>query len=157
MQKKVIIDIMTIPYDGHSALWHWKGSGLAEQSIEEFARTIKQWAPHVKHVFVKTSDGSDWMGVYDSGPLAINGVADVERWVQVLESNGLTFHAWCVPKGQDIIAEADIIIQTCNVKGVKSMILDIEPYKGFWEVGRSPIKPFMTRVRRGVGACFISA
>lgn len=142
------------PYDGKLALWHWKGSSVAEQTIDEFARTLKQWAPHVKQVFVKTSDGSDWMGKYDSGELAINGSDDIARWVQVLESHGLEFHAWCVPKGADIIAEADIIIAASSVEGVRSMILDIEPYPGFWEVGRTPIKPFMTRIRRGVGGKF---
>lgn len=143
----------TTPYDGKVALWHWKGSSVLEKTIEEFARTIKQWAPHVKQVFVKTTDGTDWMGVYDTPPnaLAINGPESIERWVQVLESNGLEFHAWCVPKGKNVNAEADLIIETCNIPGVRSMILDVEPYRGFWEGGREAIRPFMMRVRRGVG------
>lgn len=142
------------PYDDKVGLWHWKGSSVSERTIEEFARTIRKWAPHVRMVFVKTSDGSDWMGQYDSGPLAINGPEDIERWVQVLQSNDLEFHAWCVPKGQDINAEADLIIETCAVPGVKSMVLDIEPYRGFWEVGNEPIRPFAMRLRRGIGAGF---
>jgi murein DD-endopeptidase MepM/ murein hydrolase activator NlpD len=142
------------PYDKKPGIWHWKGSSVAEQTIEALARTIRKWAPHVKMVFVKTSDGSDWMGKYDSGQLAINGPEDVARWVEVLASNGLEFHAWCVPKGRDVNAEADIIIETCAVDGVKSMVLDIEPYAGFWEVGREPIRPFIQRVRRGIGGGF---
>ncbi len=146
---------MSTPYDGKVALWHWKGTSVSENTIEEFVRTIKQWAPHVTQVWVKTSDGDDWMGRYDSDPeLAINGPSDIARWVRVLEANGMEFHAWCVPKGVNVNAEADIIIQTCNVPGVRSMILDVEPYSGFWQGGRDAIRPFMVRVRRGVGGRF---
>src|SRR5690606_24786913 len=119
---------MSTPYDGKVALWQWKSSSVLEKTIEEFVRTIKQWAPHVRQVWVKTSDGSDWMGKYDDArsPLAINGPDSIARWVQVLEANGLEFHAWCVPKGKDVNAEADLITQTCNIPGVRSMILDVE-------------------------------
>lgn len=146
---------MPTPYDGKVALWHWKGSSVSEATIEEFARTIRQWAPHVKQVWVKTSDGSDWMGRFDTKKsMSIEGPDSIARWVQVLEANGLEFHAWCVPKGQNVIAEADIIIETCNVVGVRSLILDVEPYQGFWQGGREAIRPFMTRLRRGVGGRF---
>lgn len=147
---------MSTPYDGKVALWQWKSSSVLEKTIEEFVRTIKQWAPHVRQVWVKTSDGSDWMGKYDDArsPLAINGPDSIARWVQVLEANGLEFHAWCVPKGKDVNAEADLITQTCNIPGVRSMILDVEPYRGFWEGGREAIRPFMVRLRRGVGGKF---
>lgn len=145
---------MTTPYDDKVAIWHWKGTSVAEQSIEAFVRTLKQWAPYVKQVFVKTSDGSDWMGQYDSGALAINGPDRIREWVQVLEANGMEFHAWAVVKGVDVVAEADLIIAAANVQGVKSMILDVEPHPGFWQGGRDPIRPFMIRVRRGVGGNF---
>ncbi len=146
---------MSTPYDGKVALWHWKGSSVSEDTIEDLARTIRQWSPHVKQIWVKTTDGTDWMGRFDSdNPLAITGPAAIARWAQVLEANGLELHAWCVPKGQDVVAEADLIIETCNVPGVRSMILDIEPYQGFWSGGRENIRPFMTRLRRGVGGRF---
>ncbi len=145
---------MTTPYDDKIALWHWKGSSVAEQSIEDFVRTLRQWAPYVKQLFVKTSDGSDWMGKYDNSPLAIHGPATIQRWVQVLEANDMEFHAWAVPKGVDVVAEADLIIAAANVKGVRSVILDIEPHPGFWQGGKDPIRPFMVRVRRGVGGDF---
>jgi murein DD-endopeptidase MepM/ murein hydrolase activator NlpD len=146
---------MSTPYDGKVALWHWKGSSVVEESVEDLARTIRQWAPHVKQVWVKTSDGTDWMSKYEPGdPMAINGPASIAHWVQVLEANGLEFHAWCVPKGKDVNAEADLIIQTCLVAGVRSMILDVEPYRGFWEGGREAVRPFMVRLRRGVGGKF---
>jgi murein DD-endopeptidase MepM/ murein hydrolase activator NlpD len=145
---------MATPYDDKVAVWHWKGDSLAEKTIEEFVRTLKQWAPHVKQVWVKTSDGSDWMSRWDKSAMAISGPDAIRRWVQVLEANGMEFHAWCVPKGIDIEAETNLIIAACTVQGVKSMILDVEPYAGFWRVGKDPIRPYMTRIRRGVGGLF---
>lgn len=142
-------------YDGKVGIWHWKGDSLAEKTIEEFVRNLKRFTPHVTQVFVKTSDGSDWMGRFDSNAdMKISGTDAIKRWVQILEANGLEFHAWCVPKGQNINAETDLIIQTCQVAGVKSMVLDVEPYTGFWRMGKDPIRPFMTRIRRGVGGRF---
>ncbi len=140
---------MATPYDGKIAVWHWKGNSVVEDSIQGLCNTLKAQAPNVKQIWVKTSDGSQWQGVYDTDrALAIDGRDSVKRWVQALEANNLEFHAWCVPKGRDVEAEADIIIQTCQIPGVRSMILDIEPYAGFWEGGRDAIRPFMTRIRR---------
>ena len=139
------------PYDGKVALWHWKGQGLPETTIEQFAANIKLFAPNVKQIWVKTSDGSNWMGDFDNSAMAIRGVQDVARWVSVLQQYDLEFHAWCVPKGLEIAAEASIIGAVCNVPGVESMILDVEPYAGFWQGGSAAIRPFMTQLRRLVG------
>ncbi|NJS15688.1 MAG: hypothetical protein HC788_15220 [Sphingopyxis sp.] len=49
------------PYDGKVAVWHWKGESLPEKTIEEYVANLKRRAPNVKMVFVKTSDGADWM------------------------------------------------------------------------------------------------
>ena len=76
------------------AVWHWKGEGISESSIDEFARNLKRFAPNVNQVWVKTSDGSDWMGKFDDSSLAISGPQSVDRWVQVLNQHGLEFHAW---------------------------------------------------------------
>lgn len=146
---------MTTPYHGKTYVWHWKGDSLAEQTIEAVARTLKQWAPNLKGVFVKTSDGSEWMGKYDTDPqLRIDGTASIARWVQVLGANNLEFHAWSVAKGVDTVAEADLIVQAALVPGVKSMIIDVEAHPGFWRGKKEDIKPFMTRIRRGVGGSF---
>ncbi len=143
---------MTTPYDGQVGIWHWKGDSLPADSIEDAVRTLRQFAPHVSMLLLKTTDGSDWMARFDKkNALAISGPTSITQWVQVLEANNMTFHAWCVPKGENIEAEADLIIETANTPGVKSLILDIEPYAGFWRAGRDPIRPFMTRIRRGIG------
>lgn len=146
---------MATPYDGKVGIWHWKGDSIAEDSIEALCRTIKKWAPAITQVWVKTSDGEYWQGKFDTDRnLAIDGLASVDKWVRILDSFGLEFHAWAVVKGQNIAEEADRIIEVCNRPGVRSMVLDVEPYSGFWTAGREPIRPFMTRIRRGIGGRF---
>lgn len=146
---------MATPYDGKVAVWHWKGDSVAEETVQDIANTLKKWAPHVKQVWVKTSDGENWQGEFDRDrDLAIDNASSVAKWVRALEQNGLEFHAWAVVKGRNIEKEADRIIEVCNVPGVRSMVLDVEPYAGFWTVGKDPIRPLMTRIRRGVGGRF---
>jgi murein DD-endopeptidase MepM/ murein hydrolase activator NlpD/uncharacterized protein YraI len=144
------------PYDGAVAVWHWKGSSIPEKSIEEFVSNLRRVAPRVKQVWVKTSDGVNWQGRFDpnGGNMAINGVADVERWVRVLAASGLEFHAWCVPQGLNIDAETALINAVCRVPGVRSMILDVEPYAGFWQGGKEAVRPFMLKVRQAIGGRF---
>ncbi len=143
------------PYDNKIAVWHHKGQAVAEQSIDELAQTIRRNAPAVSQVFVKTSDGSDWMGKYDNkSAMAIDGPAAISRWVTTLQKYGLEFHAWCVPKGANIDAEAAIIIQACQIPGVRSMILDVEPYRGFWQGGKQSVRPLMTKVRAALPGAF---
>jgi len=148
------------PYDGKVAIWHWRGDSIGESSIDQVAQTIKTNAPHVKALFVKTSDytastGPQWMGYWDSKRnLAIDGPSSIDRWVTTLAKYNLEFHAWCVPRGADINAETNLIIQACQRPGVKSMILDVEPYDGFWLGGRAAIRPFMTRIRRALPGSF---
>ncbi len=145
---------MPTPYDNRIALWHWKGDSLAEHTVDDLAQTIKRWAPVVTAVIVKTSDGSDWQGAYDQSALAINGPDSVDRWVKTLTPYGIDFHAWCVPKGVDIPGESHKIIQVCTRPGVKSMILDVEPYRGFYQGARETIRPLLTAVRAAIPGNF---
>jgi murein DD-endopeptidase MepM/ murein hydrolase activator NlpD/uncharacterized protein YraI len=144
----------TTPYDGKVAVWHWKGSSISETSIEQFVANLKSRAPNVKQVWVKTSDGTEWMSEYDDSALAISGPADVDRWVNILEANGMEFHAWCVPQGLDVDRETALINSVCLRPGVKSMILDVEPYAGFWQGGATGIRPYMLKIRQAVGSRF---
>jgi murein DD-endopeptidase MepM/ murein hydrolase activator NlpD len=146
---------MPTPYDNRIILWQWKGDSLSENTIDDLAQTIKRWAPVVSAVVVKTSDGSDWQGVYDQSPtMAINGPDSVDHWVQTLAKYSIDFHAWCVPKGVDITAESQKIIQVCTRPGVRSMILDVEPYRGFYQGGRETVRPLMTAVRSAIPGSF---
>lgn len=142
------------PYDGKTAVWHWRGDSLPERTLDEFVANLKQRAPNVRQIWVKTSDGTSFQGAFDRSEMAIDGVADVDRWVATLERAGLEFHAWCVPNGLDIEREVAVIAEVCRRPGVKSMILDIEPYAGFWQGGREAIRPFMVRLRQLIGGRF---
>lgn len=143
------------PYDGAIGMWHWKGSSIPERSIDEFITNMKRRAPNVKHIWVKFADGNAWQGDFDdNSDLAINGPSDIDRWVQKLEANGMSFHGWIVMKGVDPDGEAQRIIETAQRPGVKSVILDVEPYDGYWEVGPEPIRPMMTKIRQTIGGGF---
>lgn len=148
------------PYDNKVAGWHWKGDSVQENTIDEFARNLRRNASNMTMVFVKTSDygqtvGAQWQGYWDNKrALAIDGPTSIDRWVTALGQVGLEFHAWCVPIGKDVNAEANLIIQACQRPGVRSMILDVEPFEGYWEGGQAAIRPFMTRIRRALPGNF---
>ena len=57
--------MMSTPYDGKIGLWHFKGEAIGENSIQELADTIKNWAPASDAIWVKTSDGDAWEGEFD--------------------------------------------------------------------------------------------
>lgn len=140
------------PYDSKVCLWHWKGNELTETSIESVIANIRAEMPNINALFVKTNDGEEWMGTYDTpNELAINDTSSIDGWVEALENNGMEFHAWCIPKGTNIDAETDLIIQVCTHPGVKSMILDVEPYDGYWAGEKEQIRPYMSRIRDGIG------
>lgn len=142
------------PYDEKLAIWHWKGSSVPETSIEQLIQNIKRRAPNVKQIWVKTSDGAQWMGEYDDSALAINGPESVDRWVRALEANDMEFHAWCIPQGLDVEKETALIADVCQRPGVKSMIMDVEPYSGFWRGGATGVRPYMLKIRQAVGSHF---
>ncbi|NJL56107.1 peptidoglycan DD-metalloendopeptidase family protein [bacterium] len=143
------------PYDGAAGMWHWKGNSIPERNIDEFIANMKRRAPNVKHIWVKFADGNAWQGQFDdTSDMAVNGPADIDRWVSKLQQNGMSFHGWIVMKGVDPNGEAARIIETAQRPGVQSVILDVEPYAGYWEVGAEPIRPLMTEVRRVLGPAF---
>jgi len=143
------------PFDNKVGAWLVAGDQLGETSIDDLAQTILMYAPAVTQVWVKTSDGADWMAKYDSKKaMAIDGPAAIARWVNTLQKYGLEFHAWCVPHGTNITAEANVIVQACKVPGVRSMILDIEPYSGFYSGGQASIRPLMTRILSQIPGSF---
>jgi hypothetical protein len=148
---------MTIitPYDNKIAVWFHTGDSVAEQTIDQLAQTIRRYASAVSQVWVKTSDGGDWMGKYDSKTsMAITGPDAIRTWVMTLQRYGLEFHAWAVPRGLNVDAEASVILQACQVPGVRSMILDVEPYNGFFQGPREAIRPLMLKVRAGLPSAY---
>ncbi len=143
------------PYDGKIAVWLVHGDDVAEATIDDLAHTIRTYAPAVNAVWVKTNDGADWMSKYDKKQsMSIGGPADIDKWVNTLQKYGLEFHAWCVPRGIDLNAEAAIMTQVCQRPGVRSLILDVEPYQGFWTGGQAKIRPLMLQVRSALPGTF---
>ncbi len=141
------------PYDGKVAVWHWKGSAVSENTATEVLSNIKTRAPNVNQIWVKITNGTDWMGRFDSSAMAINGTESIDQWVTACQATDFEFHAWCVPQGLDVEGEAAILIEACTRAGVESLILDVEPYadEGYWKGGASKVRPFMLALRRGLG------
>ncbi len=148
---------MTV-YNGKVAVWYVHGRTVAENTIDEIIGVLQEYAPAVEAVWVKIGEANEWMGNIGRGDpkpdLAIRGVADIDRWVSKLAASNLEFHAWYIPKGINPTAEADLVVQACNRPGVRSLIMDVEPFTGYWVGGRSNVRPFMTRLRAGVPASF---
>ena len=142
------------PYDGKVAVWHWKGTTVSQNTATEVLNNIKQNAPSVNQIWVKVTSGSNWMGRYDSSAMAIDGTSSIDQWVIACQAAGMEFHAWCVPHGLNVEAEAAIIVEACTRPGVESLILDIEPYDDYWQGGSSAVRPFMLALRRGLGTRF---
>jgi len=118
---------MPTPFDQKIIWLHWMGGAVAEESIYELAQTVKGNTPNAAGIAIKTSNGVVWQGEYDvKAALAITGPEAIRAWVDELAANGLETHLWCVLQGRKIQEEADLVIQACNVPGVRSMILDIE-------------------------------
>ncbi|MEO1290027.1 MAG: peptidoglycan DD-metalloendopeptidase family protein [Chloroflexota bacterium] len=55
---------------------------------------------------------------------------------------------------EDTNPSVNVINAVCNRPGVKSMILDVEPYAGFWQGGEDGIRPYMLQIRRGIDRSF---
>ena len=124
---------MVTPYDGKVGLWHVSGGWVGEATIDDLVQNVKTSCPVADMIFVKTSNGNAWQGTNDSKPaMAINGPADIANWIGKLSAAGLEFHAWCVVTGMDVAGETAHIVQACQVPGIKSMVIDVEPYSGYW-------------------------
>jgi len=146
---------MPTPYDGKIGLWQWTGESVGESTIAQLAQTIKTQCPVADAVWVKTNDGNTWQGTYDDKKaMAISGPADIAKWVSALSAVGLEFHAWCVPIGVDVPGETARIVEACKVPGVKSMVLDVEPYTGFWKGTAQIATTLMQGVRAALGPNF---
>jgi murein DD-endopeptidase MepM/ murein hydrolase activator NlpD len=144
------------PYDGHIGMWHWQGGAVQESTIEQLVSNLKRRVSNVTQLFIKTSEGTSWQGEFDSKPnLAVNGPEDLTRWGEVLQRYGIALNAWCVPRGiGSIQEEARVMIETCNHPMVNSLILDVEPYQGYWDGTQAQIRELMIAVRRGIPADF---
>jgi murein DD-endopeptidase MepM/ murein hydrolase activator NlpD len=147
---------MPTPYDGKVAVWHVQGDWVpGVPDIQTLARNLKQQTPAVNAIFIKTSNGAQWQGRRDTKTaMEINGPDDIAKWVDVMTQNGIECHAWCVVEGLDIAAETSLIVQACRVPGIKSMILDVEPYQNYWKGTAQDVVQLMEGIRTQLGFAF---
>ena len=147
---------MSTPYDGKVGLWHVVGGWVGETSIDDLITNAKTACPTVDMIFVKTSNDVRWEGQIDTTKpaMAINGPADIATWISKLSAKGLEFHAWCVVTGLDIPNETSRIVQACSVPGVRSMVIDVEPYDGYWQGNAQAVAQLMSGVRSQLGPNF---
>ncbi|HEX5479495.1 MAG TPA: hypothetical protein VFY79_07215 [Dehalococcoidia bacterium] len=82
-------------------------------------------------IMLKTHDGLDWMSTFDAHPSAVTGPAQVSSLAHMYEARGVPFHAWCVVKGIDPVAEANMAADVLAA-GARSLTLDLEGGAGFW-------------------------
>ena len=143
-------------FAGRLALIYWTPRSVPETTIAQLADNIRGAWPNVNAILVKTNNGIGWQGAYDStNPnLAINSVADVQRWVTVLASRGLECHAWCVVRGNVVNQEIDRIGDICLNSGVKSMLLDLETGPSYFVGDQNAAQALAVGLRQRVGANF---
>jgi hypothetical protein len=143
-------------FNGRLALIYWTPRSVPETTIAQMADNIRAAWPNVNAILVKTNNGIGWQGAYDStNPnLAINSVADVQRWVTVLASRGLECHAWCVVRGNVVNQEIDRIGDICLNSGVKSMLLDLETGPSYFVGDQNAAQALAVGLRQRVGPNF---
>ncbi len=149
---------MTTPYDRTVGIVHWAGKAVSERTIDEIVATLVHETPNINAVYVKTSDGAEWQGVYDDPEnkhdLAILGPDDIVRWVRKLRAAGIDFHAWAVLKGEDVLMEARRVAAVCNVAGVRSMLLDVEVGSNYFTGGAHAARALIQQIRAQIPADF---
>lgn len=118
--------------------------------VWHYDKGLPELPANVTGVIVKSSDGVNWLADAREfpGPLDIKGPREVDEWRERIGQRELWL--WSVPKGSGNPFEAERIIQACLRPSVKGMVLDIEPFSGFWQGGREAVKPFMEHVRRAL-------
>lgn len=115
----------------HHRVWVWRFS--SDGSPAQIAANL---AGNGLGVMVKTHDGLDWMGKWDPNPSAVSGPQQVQALANFFENNGVPFHAWCVVRGTDPVAEAQMAASVL-ASGVRSLTLDLEGSAGFWAGSRA--------------------
>lgn len=146
---------MSTPYDGQLALWHWMGRAVAENSIGEVVDTLKAHVPNFNALWVKSSHGTAWQGINDNKPeMWIHGPEDLKKWIDIVGAADIATHAWCVPRGLSVEAEAQVIIEACNVDGLRSMLLDVEAGSSYFVGSADAASALIRKVRDGIPSDF---
>lgn len=154
---------MPTPYDHNILLVNFRGFTTPGATPAETAQIIRQKAPNVAGIMLKTSNGIAWQGAIpgDVNPKAITGTAKIKEWVDAFAAQNLEVHVWGVPRAKrqpgqtlssDLNAEAEKLVQAANVPGVKSLLIDVEIGNFYWLGTPDEARTLMSMVRSGVGA-----
>ena len=123
----------------HRALWIHQMDQLGEKTIEEAAATALQYAG-ADTLLLKVFDQSDYMSTYDTAPDAVSSIQKFHALQQRAESAGVTLLPWVVP-GNHTQAQVHGILAPSPV------IVDLEPYKGFWQDTPNSIVTYLSGLR----------
>ena len=144
---------MTTPFDGKLNWWHYRADSVAFDTRADFGAEVGKRTPAAAGVIVKVAHGHTWEGPKGSdSPIAIHGPDDVALWAGKLAAYDLDLHIWATPVGADPQREAMVVAQAANAPGVKSVILDVEPYAGFWQGDAAAAEQYMTTLLSSVSA-----
>ncbi|NDJ52297.1 MAG: peptidoglycan DD-metalloendopeptidase family protein [Chloroflexi bacterium] len=148
---------MSTPYDGKVHLWHVQGRWVSEPDIPTLVRNVRQRLSVPTGLWIKTVNADQWQGFFDTkSSMEINGPSDISRWGSELSRNNIDLHVWTIPEDDNLQREIEITIQSAQVPGVKSLILDVEPFDGqnYWNGSPQDVRTFMTALRSALGDDF---
>ena len=97
-------------------------------------------------VAVKAMDGADWMGAFDKNPDAVNTLQDCIDRVGQFNQAGLAVDYWVNPTEatwQGAVNQYAMIAE----KTPGRLILDLEPYQGFWGAEDRNVDAFLAELR----------
>lgn len=93
-------------------------------------------------VAVKALDGATWMSAFDTSSDAISGLPALQSWLASFNQHGLAMDVWVVPT-KDAWEQALPLYAELMDRLPGRMILDLEPYQGFWG-DESPVDAFLS-------------
>lgn len=99
----------------------------------------------IGRVIFKSHDGPNWMVSEDS----LAGLHNIYA------AQNIDFGLWCVPWGTDPAGEARMVVSALQAAQTDLMVLDIEPYAGFWRAPWSNLHPYMQAIRTAMPAAKI--
>jgi LysM domain len=83
-------------------------------------------------ILLNTHSGLNWMADFDDSDYAVTGSNQVAVLANYYEGAAIPFHAWCVVKGEDPAAEAQMAAQVLW-SGARSLYIDPSPESGAWQ------------------------
>jgi LysM repeat protein len=129
-------------------VWQFRHDGDREAIRESLAA-------HDLGIALKTHDGTRWMSQFDTSPHAVSGPEKIAELASFFESGGVPFHAWYNAHGIDPLTEAGMASDVLNA-GARSMFIDLEPHRGFWQGTPETAASFGEELRRLQPAAWLS-